>query len=174
MRKFFNGLVLGIILSAAAFGFVELKYLQPAAQSHLEAVKAQAAAAAAATTTPDAREVKLDMLELRDDQIRAELKKTNEIIRRKPRDIGETTTGPDSDNQSVGEIKAKYQADARLSPWGISVNCAHGHVTLIGTVGSVGDIGDAILVALSSGGVRDVTSTLQVKTNTGEPQSTNH
>jgi osmotically-inducible protein OsmY len=80
---------------------------------------------------------------------------------------------PDSDTNAVTEIKGKYQADPGLSTWDISVSCAHGHVALIGTVKSLHDIGEAVAIALEPGGVRDVTSTLQLKAGAGDAQSTN-
>jgi len=46
-------------------------------------------------------------------------------------------------------------------------------VALIGTVSSLSDIGQAIVIALESGGVRDVTSTLQVKAVTDNTQTNN-
>jgi len=65
----------------------------------------------------------------------------------------------------VTEIKAKYAEDSTLSAWKISVSCDKGHVTLSGTVSSPDDIGKAVALALDADGVRDVTSTLQVKPN---------
>ncbi|HTB86194.1 MAG TPA: BON domain-containing protein [Candidatus Sulfotelmatobacter sp.] len=125
------------------------------------------------TNTDDPRHLKLDLLELRDEEIKAELKQNSEIIRRKPRDIGDSEAGPDSDNRALSEIKGKFKADPKLLAYDISVNCAHGHVALIGTVSSVTDVGQAIAIALESGGVRDVTSTLQVKTVTNDTQTIN-
>jgi osmotically-inducible protein OsmY len=43
------------------------------------------------------------------------------------------------------------------------VACDQGHVTLSGTVSAPEDIGKAVALALEAGGVRDVTSTLEVK-----------
>jgi osmotically-inducible protein OsmY len=65
----------------------------------------------------------------------------------------------------VTEIKAKYAEDSTLSVWKISVGCNQGHVALSGTVSSPDDIGKAVALALDADGVRDVTSTLQVKPN---------
>jgi osmotically-inducible protein OsmY len=70
-----------------------------------------------------------------------------------------------SDARAVTEIKAKYAMDSTLSAWKISVACDQGHVTLSGTVSSTEDIGKAVALALDADGVRDVTSTIQVKTN---------
>jgi hypothetical protein len=172
MRKFFNGLVMGILLSAAAFFFLGKIYLQQS-EARLQHEAATRVATIEATNTADPRHLKLDLLELRDEEIKAELKKSSEIIRKKPRDIGENAAGPDSDTNVMAEIKQKYQTDPKLSVCDISVNCAHGHVALIGTVPSLDSIGQAIVIALESGGVRDVTSTLQVKAATDDAQTIN-
>jgi osmotically-inducible protein OsmY len=174
MRRFFNGLVLGIILSAAAFFYFGTRYLQqPGAPSHHESARARAAAATNAIVVVAPRHQDLALLELRDEEIKTELKQNREIIRRKPRDIGDAAAVPDSDSNAVTEIKAQIQADPGLSAWDISVSCAHGHVALIGTVESFHNIGEAIAIALEPGGVRDVTSTLQLHTNADVTQSTN-
>src|SRR5579864_3443508 len=100
MSGFFKGLIWGIILSAAGFWFVLMKSLEhPAAQSH----RREAVASAHNDTIENvpglmnAMSIKLDAFELGTGQIKAELKQRGEIIRRKPRDIGETAAGPDSD-----------------------------------------------------------------------------
>jgi len=163
---------MGILLSAAAFFFMGRTYLQQS-EAQLQHEAAAKVAAVEATNTADPRHLKLDLLELRDDEIKTELKQSSEIIRRKPRDIGENAAGPDSDTNVVAEIKHKYQADTKLSALDISVTCAHGHVALIGTVPSLDDIGQAIIIALESGGVRDVTSTLQMKVVADDTQTIN-
>jgi hyperosmotically inducible periplasmic protein len=168
MRGFFNGLIIGIILGAVGFWFIQKKaaehpeaqqrYEQAAAQLHTNATKA-------AQNMSDALSAKLDTLDLRSDQIKSELAKTGEVVRRKAHDIGEAAVNAASDARAVTEIKAKYAEDSTLSVWKISVLCNQGHVTLSGTVASPDDIGKAIALALDADGVRDVTSTLQVKPN---------
>jgi osmotically-inducible protein OsmY len=106
---------------------------------------------------------KLDTLDLHGDQIKEELSKTGEVIRREAHDIGDAAVNAASDARAVTEIKAKYAEDSTLSVWKISVSCSQGHVTLSGTVSSPEDIGKAVALALDADGVRDVTSTLQVK-----------
>ena len=173
MRKFINGLVFGILLSAVAFFYFGTRYLQQSgAPSHHEMAQARAAAATNTIVVPPPRQ-ELVLLELSDDEIKTELKQNREIIRRKPRDIGDTAAVPDSDSNAVTQIKARYLADPQLSPWDISVNCVHGHVALLGTVETLHDMGEAIAIALEPGGVRDVTSTLQLQTNAVVTQSTN-
>jgi uncharacterized membrane-anchored protein YhcB (DUF1043 family) len=168
MRGFLNGLVIGVILGAVGFWFVQKKAAEhPEAQQRYEEAAAQLRtnAVAAAENTSDALRAKLDTLDLRGDQIKNELAKTGEVIRRKAHDIGEVAPDAASDERAVTEIKAKYASDPTFSVWKISVNCNQGHVTLSGIVPSPDDIGKAVALALDADGVRDVTSTLQTKPN---------
>ena len=88
-----------------------------------------------------------------------------QVVRRKAIDIGDAAATAASDARAVTEIKAKYAMDSSLSVWKISVSCSQGHVKLSGTVSSPQDIGKAIALAMDADGVRDVTSTIQVKPN---------
>jgi hyperosmotically inducible periplasmic protein len=171
MRGFFNGLIIGIILGAVGFWYVQKK-----AQEHPEAqeryreamTNTEAKASETAANFSDAMSAKLDTLDLHTDEIKSELKHSGEIIRRKAVDIGDQATDAASDARAIAAIKAKYVADPNLSVWKISVSCSHGHVTLDGTVSSADDIGRAVALALDADGVRDVISTLKVQTP-GEP-----
>jgi hypothetical protein len=168
MRGFFNGLVLGLILGAVGFWFVQKKanehpeaqqrYEHSAAQLHTNAVEA-------AHNLSDALRAKLDTLDLRADQVKDELDRTGKVFRRKAQDIGDQMADAASDVRAVAEIKAKYAKDSTLSVWSISVTCTQGHVQLSGPVSSPDDIGKAVALALESDGVRDVTSALVVKPN---------
>lgn len=168
MRAFFNGLVLGIIFGALAFWYVQKKaHEHPAAEQRYEQAAAQTAsnASAAAHNMSDALRAKLDTLDLNTDQIRDELAKTGQVVRRKAQDIGQDAVNAASDARAVAEIKAKYAMDPSLSVWKISVSCSQGHVKLSGTVSSPEDIGKAVALALEADGVRDVTSTIKVQPN---------
>jgi osmotically-inducible protein OsmY len=168
MKGFFNGLIIGIILGAVGFWYLQKKANEhPEAQARFEQsmTNAGAAASEAASNFSDAMRAKMDTLDLNDDEIKDELSHTGEVIRRKAHDIGDKVADATSDARAMTEIKAKYVADKDLSAWKISVACDHGHVTLSGTVSSPGDIGKAVALALEADGVRDVTSTLQVKPN---------
>jgi hyperosmotically inducible periplasmic protein len=168
MRGFINGLVLGIILGAVGYWFIQKKAQEhPEAQQHYEQSAAQVLtnAGVAAQNMSDALAAKLDTLDLNTDEIKKELAHTGKVIRRKAHDIGETAVNAASDARAVTEIKAKYAMDPTLSVWKISVSCQQGHVTLSGTVSSPDDIGKAVALALEADGVRDVTSTIQVKPN---------
>jgi len=148
MRGFSSGLILGIILGAVGYWFVQKKAGEhPEAQQRYEQSAAQLRdnAADAAHNLGDAMRAKLDTLDLQPDQIKDELAKSGQIFRRKATDIGDKA------------------ADSTLSAWDISVSCDQGHVKLGGTVSSPDDIGRAMAIALDADGVRDVTSTLAVK-----------
>jgi len=165
MRGFFNGLVLGIVVGAIGYWFVQKKAAEhPEAQARYEQSAAQLRSNAedAAHNLSDVMHAKLDTLDLRGDQIRDELAKDGQIFRRKAQDIGDQAAGAASDARAVTEIKAKYAADSTLSAWNISVACNQGHVKLSGTVSSPDDIGKAVALALDADGVRDATSTLAV------------
>ena len=168
MRAFFNGLVLGIIFGALAFWYIQKKAREhPEAQQRYEQAAAQTASNATVTaeSMSDALRAKLDTLDLNTGQIKDELAHGGQVFRRKAQDIGDAAVSDASDARAVTEIKAKYAMDSSLSVWKISVSCDKGHVKLSGTVKSPDDIGKAIALALDAGGVRDVTSTIQVQSN---------
>jgi hyperosmotically inducible periplasmic protein len=168
MRAFFNGLVLGLICGAAAYWYFQKKAQEhPEAQQRYEQAASQTASNATATveSVSDALRAKLDTLDLNTDQIKDELAKTGQVVRRKAQDIGDAAADAASDARAVTEIKAKYALDPSLSVWKISVSCSQGHVKLSGTVASPDDIAQAIALALEVGGVRDVTSTIKVQPN---------
>lgn len=166
MRGFFNGLVLGIVLGAVGYWFIQKKAAEhPEAQARYEqsAERLKTNAENAAQNLSDAMRAKLDTLDLRGDQVKDELARTGQIFRRKAADIGGQAADAASDARAVTEIKAKYAQDPTLSAWDISVTCNQGHVKLSGTVSSPDDIGRAEALALDADGVRDATSTLTVK-----------
>ncbi len=168
MRAFFNGLVLGIIFGALAYWYIQKKANEhPQAEQRYEQAAAVTASNATVTahSASDALQAKLDALGLNTGQISDELNRTGEVVRRKAMDIGDAAATAASDARAVTEIKAKYAMDSSLSVWKISVSCSQGHVKLSGTVSSPQDIGKAIAAAMDADGVRDVTSTIQVKPN---------
>jgi osmotically-inducible protein OsmY len=166
MRGFSTGLLLGVVLGAAGFWFVQKKaHEHPEAQQRYEdsAAHLRTSATEAARNMSDALRAKLDTLDLRSDQINDELTRNGKIFRRKAQDIGDQVVTTVSDARAIVKIKAKCPADATLSVWSISAGCTQGHVILSGTVASPDDIGRAVALALDTDGVRDVASTLEVK-----------
>jgi len=168
MRAFFNGLILGIICGAAAYWYIQKKAAEhPEAEQRYEQAASQTASNASVTAhnVTDAFRAKLDTLDLNGGEIKDELARTGQIVRRKAQDIGEAAVSAASDARAIAEIKTKYARDPSLSVWKISVSCDKGHVKLSGTVNSPEDIGKAVALALDADGVRDVTSTIKVQPN---------
>jgi len=166
MRAFFNGLLLGVIVGAVGYWFVEKKAQEhPEAQNRVEAATADAGAAARdmGHHLSEAFKATLDTLDLRKDQIKDELARTGKVVRRKSVEFGDKVADATADARIVTAIKAKFVGDSDLSVWTISVSSDLGRVTLSGTVSSEDDIGKAVALALETDGVRDVTSTLTVK-----------
>ncbi|HEY4417156.1 MAG TPA: BON domain-containing protein [Verrucomicrobiae bacterium] len=166
MNKFLTGLLLGIIVGAVGFWYLQKKANEhPEAQQRYEASAAQLRTNAVdmAHNISDAVHAKLDTLDLHGNQITNELATTGKVFRSKAHEVGVKVADAASDVRAISAIKAKYLADTTLSAWDISVGCSQGHVTLSGTVSSPDDIGRAVAIAFDTDGVEDVTSTLVVK-----------
>jgi hypothetical protein len=114
----------------------------------------------------DAIQEKLRVLDLRTNDFHDELAKTGRIVRRKAREVGQAVADATADARTTGAVKAKLAA--RLSTLSISVNTTGGVVTLSGSVKSPEEISKAMLVAMETDGVREVISTLQVKSEAGQ------
>jgi hypothetical protein len=168
MSRFINAVLLGIIVGVAAYWFVEKKAREhPEAERRFQesAARAREAGTETAHQLSDALKAKFETLNLGTDEIKDELARTGKIFRRRAKDFGEQVTDAAVDARVVAAIKAKYLADSELSAWKISVACDQGHVTLTGTVSAPENIGKAVALALETDGVRDVTSSLNVKPN---------
>ncbi len=166
MRGFCNGLILGAILGAAGFWFIQTKAREhPEAEQRAEAAANQAASSASETGhhLSEAFKAKLETLDLRSEQIKDELGRTGKIVRRNAHDFGDQVADATADTRIIAAIKAEYALDSDLSVWQIAVSCNLGRVTLAGTVAAEENIGKAVALALETDGVRDVTSTLVVK-----------
>lgn len=164
--KFLNGLLVGIILGAIGYWFVQEKARQhPESEQRFEdaASRAGAAASDAAHNLSDALKAKLQTLDLRPDKIKDEMARTGKVFRHNAEEIGGQVADAASDARIVTEIKAKYAADSDLSVWSISVSCHDGHVALSGTVPTAEGVGKAVALALEVKGVVDATSTLEIK-----------
>jgi gas vesicle protein len=164
--RFFKGLLVGIILGAAAYWFIQEKARQhPETEQRVKdsAARAGAAASDAAHNLSDAFRAELDALDLRPDQIKDEMTRTGKIVRRRAQEIAGQVADATADARIVAEIKAKYAADSDLSVWSISVSSQAGHVALSGTVPTPEGVGKAVALALEVKGVTDVTSTLEIK-----------
>jgi osmotically-inducible protein OsmY len=110
----------------------------------------------------------LRVLDLRPEDIREDLARTGQVVRRKAREAGQAIADATADARTTAAIKGKFLADPALSALSISVNTTAGVVTLSGTVSSTEDIGKAMLLAMDCAGVREVVSTLQVRNAAGK------
>jgi hyperosmotically inducible protein len=155
--KIFFALLVGIAVGASAVWFYSTKQGQSAVHSTGDQIESSAKSAR------DLIQEKLKMLDLRSEDIKDDLARTGQVVRRKARDISQAIADSTADARTTGAIKGKLLANRDLSAMSISVNTTSGVVTLSGSVSSPEDIGKAVLLAMETDGVREVISSLQVK-----------
>jgi len=115
----------------------------------------------------DAVQEKLRVFDLRPQDVKDELAKTGQVVRRKAKEAGQAIADATADARITTAIKGKLVANRDLSALSISVNTTAGVVTLSGTVPTTDDISKAMLMAMEVDGVKEVVSTLQVKPRSG-------
>jgi hyperosmotically inducible periplasmic protein len=150
-------LVLGVAVGAAAVWFYSNYRNDPRVRSAGEQVET------AAKSARDTATNELRVLHLRPEDIKDELARTGQVVRRAATEAGHAIADATADARTTATIKAKLVASRDLSALNISVNTTAGVVTLSGAVASSEDISKAILLAMETDGVREVVSTLQVK-----------
>jgi len=155
--KTFLVLVLGVALGAAAVWFYSTHRDDPRMRSAEQQVEN------AAKTTRDAAQEKLRALHLSSEDIKDELARTGQVVRREANAAGHAIADATADARTTTAIKGKLLASHDLSVLNISVNTTAGIVTLSGFVSSAENVSKAILLAMETDGVREVVSTLQVK-----------
>jgi hyperosmotically inducible periplasmic protein len=155
--KIFFALVVGIAVGAAAVGFYNTRQGKSAAHTTGDQIESSA------KSTRDLIQEKLKMLDLRSEDIKDDLARTGQVVRRKAREISQSIADSTADARTTATIKGKLLANRDLSATSISVNTTSGVVTLAGSVSSPEDIGKAVLLAMETDGVREVISSLQVK-----------
>jgi hyperosmotically inducible periplasmic protein len=160
--RIFLALIVGIIIGAAGLWFFS------SGQGRSRAQAAGTQIQNAATSARDAIEDKLRILDLRTNDIKDELARTGQVVRRKAREAGQAIADATADARTTAAIKTKLIASRELSGLGISVNTTGGIVTLSGSVSSTDAIGKAMVLAMETDGVREVISTLQVKARGGK------
>jgi len=156
MRTFL-ALVLGIAAGGAAVWFYCTYRDDPrvrSAEQKLETV---------AKSARDTAQNELRVLHLRPEDIRDELARSGQVVRRAAVGAGHAIADATADARVTAAIKAKLIASRELSALNISVNTTAGVVTLSGAVSSSEHISKAILLAMETDGVREVVSTLQVR-----------
>ncbi len=155
--RVFLALIIGIIVGAGGWWYFSTHDGQTRMRSAGDQLQN------AAKSARDTVEEKLRVLDLRTNDIKDELARTGEIIRRKARETGSAIADATADARITATIKAKLVKERDLSALSISVNTTAGVVTLSGTVPSTEAISKAMLLAMDTDGVREVISTLQVK-----------
>ncbi len=150
-------LVLGIALGGAAVWFYSTYHNDPRFHSAGEKVEN------AAKSARDSAQDQLRALRLRPEDIKEELARSGQVVRRVASDAGKAIADATADARTTAAIKYKFVASRDLSALNISVNTTAGVVTLSGTVSSPEDVGKAVMLAMQTDGVREVVSTLQVK-----------
>lgn len=154
MKKFLAGLIVGIILVVALAWFFE---------DRRRAQRAKEGWRGAATQTEDFFRGKIDSLHLSAESIEEEMARTGRVVRDKTEAVGTSVAHTATDTWITSEVKAKLLADSEFLSLSISVSTTDGRVTLSGSASSPEKIAKAIKVAMSVDGVKQVTSTLQVK-----------
>jgi osmotically-inducible protein OsmY len=150
-------LILGIVIGAVAFWLVSTDRGQAqfrATQQQLE------------TATREAREAAQEQMRswnLDPQNIKDELGRSGQVIRRKAAQAGQAIADATADARITAAIKAKLVADPDLSALSISVNTTAGVVTFSGAVASAEQISKAMLIGMQTDGVKEVVSTLQIK-----------
>jgi hyperosmotically inducible periplasmic protein len=150
-----------ILLIVIAAGTVGYRYYQ-----QRNAPTAVSLAESAKETMADARDAVADKFtewHLTPDEIKADLKRTGEVVRNKTKLATEKVGEEVSDARIVSTVKGKYVLDRHLSALDINVDSSNGAVTLRGTVAAEEFIGRAIVLALETDGVSTVTSKLVVE-----------
>jgi osmotically-inducible protein OsmY len=156
MREFFIGLVVGVVLTGGTGGYFVI-------HKSKRVQRAQDVTATAFQRTADAIQAKLEAWHLTTGDIERELTDTGKVVRRQMSDFGEAVADAAGDAKITGKIKAKFALDKELSALGIGVNTTDGRVTLSGNVTSSKQISRAMMLALETDSVREVSSTLHVK-----------
>jgi hyperosmotically inducible protein len=168
MRKFLNGVMLGLLVGGVVGWFAHGKWTQPAApeaqqRAETESRRAAEAAGEVAYHLTEAFKAKLEALDLDTGAIKEEIGRTGQVVRRKARELTEPVADAAVDARITAAIKLKLARDRELSARQISVSTAKGRVTLAGAVASPELIGRAVLLAMETDGVREVESNLQVE-----------
>jgi osmotically-inducible protein OsmY len=155
-------LIIGIVVGAAGLWY----FGSPTGRSRAQQAGSQIQNAA--SSARETVEEKLRVLDLRTNDIKDELARGGQIVRRKARDAGQAIADATADPRTTAAIKAKLLANRDVSGLNISVNTTAGIVTLSGSVSSAEEISKAMLLAMETDGVREVISTLQIKARSGK------
>jgi osmotically-inducible protein OsmY len=151
--------ILLILIAVGAGAFWYLSNGQHQDQIH----NVQQQASKSAEQVKEAVKDKLKDVSLNLPDIKQELERTGQVVRKKAEAVGSAMADAAADTRVTTSIKAKLVKDPGLSAFRISVSTTDGVVTLSGSVDAPEQIRDAMKLALDTDGVREVISTLQVK-----------
>jgi hypothetical protein len=160
--KVIIALILGMVIRAGAFWYLS------STDRGAELRSAGKQVESATKPARDAVRQNLSTLDLNPQEIREELARTGQIVRRKTREAGQAISDAASDTRITATIKGKLVADRDLSALSVSVSTTGGVVTLSGAVSSAEQVGRVMNLALETEGVREVISTLQLKAPAGK------
>jgi hyperosmotically inducible protein len=124
------------------------------------------ARAQAGRTRGSAQDFDLDV-----ERIKAELKQTGRVVRRKAVEAAHKLDESTRDARTTAKIKARLALDPDLSARDIGVSTTDGRVTLSGRVNTPEDVARAIRLAMQEEEVVEVDSTLQVRAPDGHEPS---
>jgi len=155
--KIFLALIVGLLVGGAAVWFYGTKQGKSMVQSTGEKI------GDAAVSARDAVQGQLKVLDLRSEDVKDELARTGQVVRRKAKEAGAAISDATADARITTAIKGKLLAEPSLPSTSISVNTTAGVVTLSGSVSSAEQISKAMLLAMQTDNVREVVSTLQIK-----------
>jgi hyperosmotically inducible periplasmic protein len=158
--KSFLSLIVGLAIGGAAVWFYTNYRNDPRLRTAGQKVETATKSALDAATN------ELQVLHLRPEDIKDELGRTGQVVRRAAIDAGHAIADATADARTTAAIKTKLLTSRDLSALNISVNTTAGVVTLSGSVATPEHISKAILLAMETEGVREVVSTLQVKQKT--------
>src|SRR2546425_2034936 len=146
-------LLVGFVIGAAAVWFYHTGQGKSAVRAAEEQIENGAKSAR------DAVQEKLRVLDLRPEDIKDDLARGGQIVRRKAREAGQAIADATADARITTAIKGKLLANRDLSALSISVNTTGGVVTLSGPVSTPEDISKAMLLAMETDGVTEGVST---------------
>jgi hyperosmotically inducible protein len=154
--RFIFALVIGVVVGAAAVWVYSSNHGRHSLNTTGEQIENSTKSAR------DSIQDKMKELDLRPEQIKEDLARTGQVVRRKAQEAGQAISDATADARITGAIKGKLLANKDLSAMSISVNTTGGVVTMSGSVNSPEEISKAMVLAMDTDGVREVISTMQV------------
>lgn len=154
--KMLLAFVVGVVVGAGGLWYLGTN--QGRSQVHATGAELETAA----KSVHDGIQDKIHDLKLDPQDVKDELARTGQVVRRKAQQAGQAIADATADSRATATLKAKILVSRDLSSHDISVSTTAGVVTLSGTVASAEDISRAILLALETDGVREVVSKLSV------------